>query len=248
MKIAFSSSLTKASLCAFAILAVSLAALAAEAPSAAAIQIEPSKTKVLLLPAIDEVSGTEGRSRLRTQIVRLRQQYQFLSRHFIVLSEVMAVKAAQRDPVLNIESSRERSAEVLDQLAARLGADWVVSLAMQEAGYVDDPAFDGTRFTAQATLKLQVRDAHRHLWLANRNHTTRAMGGGAPPEILLACTWTVADEALLTVLSPYPEVVPVSLDGAIVDYLKGQTEPVLGEPGKEFSGLTTVPTPPSRSP
>lgn len=229
----------------FASLAFSFPWLRADEPSCAPVQLEPSKTKVLLLPALDEVSGTEGRSRLRAQIVRLRQQYQFLSRHFVVLGEVISVKAAQRDPVLKIESSRERSAEVLDQLAARLGADWVVSLAMQEAGYVDDPAFDGTRFTAQTTLKLQVRDARRHLWLANRNHTSRATGGGAPPEILLACTWNVADEALLTVLSPYPQVVPVSLDGAIVDYLKGQTEPVLGEPGKEFSGLTATQPPPS---
>lgn len=226
------------SIVAFANLAVALTILPAEEPSAAVARIEPSQIKVLLLPAIDEPTGSEPRSRLREQIVRLRQQYQFISRQFIVLGEVMAVQASKQNPALKIDSSRDRSAEVLDELAARTGADWVVSLAMQEVGYDDDPAFDGTHFTARTTLKLQVRDARGHIWLANRNHTSRATAGGAPPEILLACTLNVADEALITVLAPYPEVVPVSLNGAIVDYLKGQTAPFVGERGKEFSGLT----------
>jgi len=237
MKVAFSFFLKKGAICALATFVLSWTPLAAKEPSPEAVQVEPSKIKVLLLPALDEASGAAGRSRLREQIIRLRQQYLFISRHFVVLGEEMAVQATGKKPILKIESSRERSAEVLDELAVRAGADWVVSLAMQTAGYDEDPAFDGTHFTARTTVKLQVRDARAHRWLANETHTRCTTSGGAPPEILLACTWNVVDEALSPLLSSYPEVVPVSLDGAIVDYLKGQTKPFVGEPGQEFRGL-----------
>jgi hypothetical protein len=232
----FNSFVGKCWICAIAIFAMAPSSLRAGDSSSGAVPIEPSRIKVLLLPALDE-SGRQ--SRLRVQIVRLRQQYQFINRHFVVLGEGMAVQAAQKDPVLKIDSSCDRSAEVLDELAARTGADWVVSLAVQKVDYEDDPLFDGTHFKGYTTLKLQVRDTRGRTWLANQDHTSRAIGGGAPPEILLISIWKAAEEALATVLSPYPEVVPVSQDGAIVDYLKGQTEPFIGEPGKPFSGLTS---------
>jgi hypothetical protein len=231
----FNSFVRNWSICAIAIFALAFSSLRAEDSSSGAVSIEPSKIKVLLLPALDE-SGR--RSPLYVQIVRLRQQYQFINRHFVVLGEGMAAQAAQKDPGLKIDSSSDRSAKALDELGARTGADWVVSLAVQKVDYEDDPFFDGTHFKGYTTLKLQVRDARRRTWLTNREHTSRATGGGAPPEILLISIWNAAEEALATVLSRYPEVVPVSQDGAIVDYLKGQTEPFIGEPGKSFSGLT----------
>jgi len=235
-----SSRILNRSICAIAIFAMALSSLRGGDASSSAPQIDPSRIKVLLLPALDEPAELGRRSRLHEQIVRLRQQYQFISRHFVVLGEDLAVQAAQKNPELKIEGSRDRAGEVLDELAARTGADWVVSLTVQKVYYENDPLFGGTRSIGCTTLKLEVRDARTGTWVANRIHTSHASSGGPPPEILLESVWNAADEALVTVLSPYPELVPVSQDGAIVDYLKGQTEPFIGVRDKIFFGLTPM--------
>jgi hypothetical protein len=46
-----------------------------------------------------------------------------------------------------------------------------------------------------------------------------------------------AEESVRSVIHDYPQIVPVSQDNSIVDYLADQTKPFVGDPKKTFTGL-----------
>ena len=204
--------------------------------SAEVTEVDPASTRVLLLAPIDATASSATAGPLHRQIMRIRQQREFISRHFAVLGEVAAAKACATQPVLKIESAGDRSAEVLDQLAARAGADWVVSIAVRDVAVDDLDPPDVSICFVHCTVTLQVRDARQRVWLANRSYTGRSFTCGSPPELRLDELDTTTGEALATVLWPFTVVVPVSRDGRIVDYLKDVAEPVIGHPGSIFSG------------
>lgn len=199
--------------------------------------IVPRKTKVLLLQPIDSTVDSVRLQPLRQQIIRLQQQYEFISRRFVVLGEKMAAEAAADIPTLNLKSKKGLSAEALDTLADRTGADWVVSLVVTEIAADESDSLHG----AHSTLEVRVRDARRHAWLADGTYIGRANGGGSPPELFIESLNVATGEALAPVLSAYPRAVPVSRDGSIVDYLAGQTAPFVGDPGATFVGLKVMP-------
>jgi hypothetical protein len=223
--------------CSIAILATAGSSLRAGGPSAGAELIVPQETKVLLLRPIDATVDSARLAPLRQQIVRLRQQYEFIGRQFVVLGEAMAAKAAAAEPDLHLESKEGRTAQALDKLAGRIGADWVVSFVVLEISADELDGMGG----AHSTLLVQIRDARRHAWLADRTLIGRFKGGGSPPEMFIASLDAATGEALTAVLSAYPQVVTVSRGGAIVDYLVGQTAPFVAEPGKTFLGLQAMP-------
>jgi hypothetical protein len=194
---------------------------------------DPAAIKVLLLAPVDAMDGA---ATLRRQTMRICQQRAFLSRHFTVLSEALAARAAKAPPALKIESIGDRTAEVLDELARRTGSDWVVSVGVRDVKVDDLDPPDVSTWFLHCSLSLQVRNARRHEWLANRDYTGRIFTAGPPPELLLDVVEVGTNEALASVLWPYPVVVPVSRDGRIVDYLKGASQPVLARPGRIFSG------------
>lgn len=215
-----------------AILSTALFSFGAD-DSRAECQSNPAKIKVLLLPTIDEPRG----SRIREQIVRLRQQYQFIARGFTLMGEEMARQAALKEPSIKLTIAAELSPEKMDEMASRTGADWVVSIIIKKVDFEDHITSNNGESQAFTTLQLRVRDERNHTWVADREYTARHKGSGPPPELLLISVWKAAQEALAETLVAYPEVVPVSVDGAIVDYLKNQTQPFAGEPGKLFTGL-----------
>lgn len=222
--------------CSIAVLAA-FSSLRAESSPSGAERVVPRETKVLLLPPLDATVDSARLAPLRQQIVRLRQQSEFISRQFVLLGEAMAARAALAEPRLNLEDKQGRSAEMLDDLGQRTGADWVVSLVVKEIASDDAPGADVAKVFVHSTLVIQIRDTHQRLWLENRTHVGRLSGGGSPPEMFIESLETATEEALAGLLAPYSKVVPISKDGAIVDYLADQTAPFVGVPGTLFRGL-----------
>jgi hypothetical protein len=225
------------SVCLIVVLATACSWLCAKVPSAGAELVVPRETKVVLLQPIDATVDSARLGPLRQQIVRLRQQYEFISRQFVVLGESMTAKVAAAGPNLDLESKQGRSANALDELAGRLGADWVVSIVVMEIAADESDSLSG----AHSTLLVRVRDARRHVWLTDRTHIGRSKGAGSPPELFLESLDTATEEALAPVLFACPQVVTVSRDGSIVDYLAGQAAPFVGDPGTTFFGLKARP-------
>lgn len=222
------------------VFAVALFLLLANESAASDERRVPSKTTVLLLRPIDATIDSARLAPLRQQIIRLRQQYEFICRHFAVLGEAAAENAAAVDTTLNLSSLNQRTAKSLDRLATQLGATWVVSLAVKEIASDPIESFDGSKNSVHCSLEVQIRDARDHRWLVNKTCIAHVTGGASPPELFIESLETVTREALETVLLPYPKTISVSRDGSIVDYLGAESAPVLGEPGKEFTGVSTV--------
>jgi hypothetical protein len=202
------------------------------------IPVIPRETKVVLLQPIDATvdSAVLGPARLR--IVRLRQQYEFISRQFVVLGEGMAAKAAATPPPLRLDGNGDgRSAVTLDQIAQRVGADWSVSIVVREIK--TDPS-DGSGFKVHSTLLVQIWNARTHAWLAQFPYVGHLAGGGSPGWLFIKSLEAATGEALTKMLAAYPPSVTVSRDGSIVDYLAGQKEPFVGDPATPFHGLNTV--------
>jgi len=201
-----------------------------------AANIKPELTKVLLLSPIDATEAAATAGPVRRQIMRIRQQREFISRHFTVLGEAAAAKACAMQPGVNVESLSDRTAEVLDKLATRVGADWIVSIAVRDIAVDDLDPPNVSIWFVRCTVRLQIRDARHREWLANRSYTGRIFAGGPPPELFLDALDTTTEQALASLLWPFTVIVPVSRDGRIVDYLNGAVEPVRARPGSIFSG------------
>jgi hypothetical protein len=215
---------------------VAAASLRAGSPSSGAGLIVPRETKVLLLQPIDGTADSATLAPLRQEFIRLRQQYEFISRGFTVLGEAMAAKAATAPPALDLQGDASgRPAGLLDELGRRADADWVVSIVVREIK--TDPS-GGTGFKVHSSLLIQIRDARRHAWLANGPYIGHLTGSGAPGRLFIASLRSATGEALAGILTAYPPVVPVARDGSIVDYLAGQSAPFVGDPGAPpFHGL-----------
>lgn len=195
--------------------------------AAEATDVGPISTTVLLLAPIDATSDAATRIEDRLRIARTTQQREFIARHFRVLGE------AAVSSVPKIQTAKNRSADVLDALAAKAGTDWVVSITLQDIGEDELNQPDEPHFV-HCTVMLQVRDTRRKVWLANRPYTGRLFFFGPLSDIFHELIGTTTEEALATVLWPYPVVVPVAKSDLITDYTRGATEPIVGHPGRIF--------------
>ncbi len=211
--------------------------LRAEGTTFGAIPVVPRETKVLLLQPIDGTVDAAVLHPARQRIIRLRQQYEFIGRQFVVLGEAMATKAAANQPPLSLDANGDgRTAEMLDQIARRVGVDWAVSIVVREIK--TDPS-DGNSFKVHSTLFVQIWDARRHAWLAKLPYVGHLAAGGSPGWLFIKSLDAATGEALAEILAQYPQKVIVSRDGSIVDYLAGQREPFVGDPSMPFGGLKT---------
>lgn len=224
------------SICSLGIL-VAFTSLRADTATSGAERVIPGQTNVLLLSPIDGTVDSSRLAPLRQQVVRLRQQYEFISRHFVVLGETMAAKAAASKPTLHLESEESRSFEALEELGKRAGADWVVSVVVKEIASDQSDSLDGAKVSVHSLLLVQIRDVRQHAWRVNHTYVGRLTGGGSPPEMFIESLDVATEEALAPVLAVYPQVVKVSQDGSIVDYLDDQTTPFVGDPEVPFLGL-----------
>jgi hypothetical protein len=209
--------------------------LRAEGPSFGANQVVAGQTKVLLLQPIDATVDSAVLHPARQRTIRLGQQYEFISRGFVVLGEGMAGKAASSQPPIDLEGNGDgRTAETLDKLARRAGADWAVSIVVREIK--TDPS-EGSDFKVHSTLFVQIWDAHRHAWLAQLPYVGHLAAGGSPGWLFIKSLDSATGEALTEMLAVYSPSVTVSRDGSIVDYLAGQSAPFVGDPASPFHGL-----------
>jgi hypothetical protein len=202
----------------------------------APIRVTPSETSVLLLPALDATKDSANMQAPRQLVVRHREQYEFITRHFKVLGDVMAAKAADAGQKIELGDSSGRTVENLEALAKRTGADWVVNIIVEEAK-LDSSA--GNEFTVHTSVLLQIWDARRHGWLADGSYTGQASDSGSPIFVFKKSLDDTTKNSLGNLLSVYPQVVLVSEENSLKDYLAGQTEPFTGDQKNSFSGLKT---------
>jgi hypothetical protein len=190
----------------------------------------PQETGVLLLPALDATRDAANMQAPRQLVIRHRQQAEFIARHFKMLGETLALKAAGVSPAVDLATLSARTAENLDLLGKRAGAEWVVHTVVEDAQADETSA----GFIAKTRLLLQVWDVRRHDWLVNDRYTGEATGSGAPPMIFLRSLDNATKGALASVLDAYPAVVTVEGEDSLADYLADQTAPVVGDPKKPF--------------
>jgi len=217
-----------------------LAALPVQADETllAPVRVKPGETGVLLLPALDATADSAHMLAPRQLVIRHREEYEFITRRFKMLGEGLAAKVAAAAPGIELGDLSARTARNLDVLAQRTGADWVVTLVVEEATL--DPAAGG-EFEVRTRVRLQIWDARRHGWLARTSYTAEATGGGSPVFVFKRSLDGAVKGSLRDFLLLYAPVVPVQREDSLTDYLAGQTGPFIGEPGKPFSGLETKP-------
>jgi hypothetical protein len=205
----------------------------------APVRVTPRDVSVLLLPALDATSDAKNMQEPRHVLIRHRVEYEFITRQFKMLGETMAAQAAgATTPKLNLGDLSARNATNLDSIAKQTGADWVVSLVVEEAKL---SASAGNEFQARTRVRLQVWDAQRHGWTANGDYIGQTSGGGSPIFVFKNSLDEAARGALGIVLTNYPQIISVSQEESLKDYLAGQTTPFVGDPGKSFSGLKVQP-------
>jgi hypothetical protein len=201
------------------------------------LPVAPPETAVLLLPALDATADSINMQQPRQVVIRHRVQAEFISRHFKMLGESLAMKAAVLSPGIDLALGSARTPGNLDELARRTGADWVVNLVVQE---VEGDIPEGGDFKARTRLLVQVWDARRHDWLVNESHAGLAAGQGSPVMVFMRSLDDATTASLAGLLEPYPKVVPIEREASLADYLAGQTQPVVGDPARSFSGLKSV--------
>jgi hypothetical protein len=149
------------------------------------------------------------------------------------LGETLAAKAADVAPGVDLARVSARTAGNLDLLAKRAGADWVVNVVVQAADANSD---ESGVFKIETRLLVQVWDARRHDWLINSSFTGQAGGHGSPVMMFMHSLDDATKVALQNLVGPYPPVVAVESENSLVDYLAGQTGPVVGDPKKTVTG------------
>ena len=204
----------------------------------APVQVVPRETSVLLLPALDATRDSKNMQAPRRLVVRHRVEYEFITRQFKMLGETMAGTAADAVPKIELGDLSERTDTNLDLIARRMGADWVVNVVVEDAKL---DASAGGEFNVRTRVRLQVWDARRRGWIVNGPYTGHASGGGSPVFVFKRSLDDAAKGSLGNLLGDYPQVVSVSQEGSLNDYLAGQTKPFVGDPRKSFSGLRAEP-------
>jgi hypothetical protein len=200
-------------------------------------QVSPREISVLLLPALDVSAESTNMLGPRRLVIRHREQYEFITRRFKMLGETMATRAADGMSKFDLNEVAARTPENLDALAKRAGADWVVSAVVENARLEFTAA---GQFRALSHVRLQVRDARGRDWLVDGTFSGLADGAGSPVFVFKNSLDDAIKKALGTLLDPYPKTVTVLQEGALNDYLAGQTEPFLGDPATPFAGLSVV--------
>jgi hypothetical protein len=209
----------------------------ADEPLLAPIKVTPKETGVLLLPPLDATPDSAHMLAPRHLVIRHREECEFITRQFKMLGEAMATNAAAASPGIDLTALSERTAGNLDLLAQRTGADWVVSIVVQEAKM--DSSEGG--FKIHTRVLLQVWDARRHGWLANSPYTSQVNEGGSPVFVFIDSLDDATKGSLAHLLSDYPPVVAVVSENTLTDYLAGQTKPFVGDPQTPTSGLPATP-------
>jgi hypothetical protein len=200
------------------------------------VGVVPSRTGVLLLPALDTEPWAASVLLQRQLVVRRRAEYEFIARQFNVSGETLAFLAAQRPPQIDLAAVSGRTSANLDALADRTGVNWVVSLTVQEVAG-DPHALDGN-FHCHCQVWLQVWDATRHGWLENGPFVGHDLGGKASPVWLFKESIDEATRVSLSrLIGPYAQVVKMAPVSSVGDYLRGQTEAFVGDPKVPFAGF-----------
>ena len=227
------------------ILAAGLAVLGLAAPVARAFAdddaIVPSKTTVMLLPVLDQTGGPTGGDRfagLHEAIANHRMEYEFISRQFNMIGPGMSTAAAQKAGI-NVTDPALRNSDTLKKIGATSGADWVVSVDVLE--YAHDSFQQGNR-TDHVKLHLLVVNAKDGSVLAdkdvlktkNSEHQNIGVLG-----LMIATLDYSTKEAFKNLLDDYPATVKVDNEMGTDDYLLGQTKPIMGDPKKTFTDLST---------
>ena len=184
---------------------------------------------VLFLPPLDATPEATNMRAPRQLVIRHRIQFELIARQFTVLGETLAAQAANAVPTVDLSSLSARTAENLDLLGERTGANWVVSLVVQHA---EANSNESGGFSVETRILVQVRDARRHLWLSDRTVVGKAEGAGSPVMVFMHSLDNATKRALADIVGEHPAVVPVEMEDSLADYLAGQTSPFVGEPNK----------------
>jgi hypothetical protein len=200
------------------------------------VQVTPRETRVLLLPPQDATPDAAHMLAMRGVVIRHREQYEFITRQFKMLGEAMAAKAANDAPQIKPIDLSARTAGILDLLAKRTGADWVVSVAVQEAK--GDSNAGRRVFTVRTRVLLKVWDARRHGWRANGLYNGEDHSGGSPIFTFKNSLDDAVKGSLGNILDAYAPVVSVIGERDLRNYLAGQKKPFVGDPKTPFSGLS----------
>ena len=206
--------------------------------SASPEKVIPQETGVLLLPALDATTDSAHMQAPRQAVIRHRVEYEFITRQFKMLGETMAAKAADNAPRIDLENLSTRTAENLDELARRAGADWVVNVVVENV-HLDST--NSGQFDVGTRIRLQIRDARRRDWLFNDSYSGHANGAGSPVFVFKDSIDNATKDSLRKALNAYPATVAVSQENSLTDYLAGQTEPFVGDPATPFSGVKVNP-------
>jgi hypothetical protein len=201
--------------------------------------VTPRQTGVLLLPPLDVTPDAAHMLAPRSVVIRHREEYEFITRQFKVLGEAIASTAADNGPRIELDDLSARTPRNLDLLAKRTGADWVVSVVVQDAK--GESSAGQHPFTAHTRVLLQVWDARHHGWLANGPYTGQDSGGGSPVFVFKYSLDEAVKESLANLLDAYAPVVSVDGERGTRDYLAGQQQPFVGDPKTPFSGLKAAP-------
>jgi len=199
----------------------------------------PRETSVLLLPPLDATPDAADMLAPRSSVIRHREEYEFITRQFKMLGEMMAAKAARDVPQIELVDISARTAANMDVLAKRTGANWVVSIIVQEIK--GDSSAGQSPFKVRSRVLLQVWDARRHGWLANNAYTGEDSGDGSPIYVFKNSLDEAVKGSLEDILDAYPPVVSVEGESSMKDYLAGQKEPFVGDAMTTFSGLNANP-------
>ena len=225
------------------LVAVALLAFAAgaETPSKPAAPSKPGDIGVLLLPATDTEPWAANVLLQRQDVVRRRLQHDFLARGFKLYGEALAQSTAATAPRVDLSNPAQRTAENLDELAKRTGANWIVSLDVQQVA--DDPAkTDEAHFHCFCRVQFKVWDAVQRKWRVDGTFTGHDRGDRQSPIWLFMEAIDEATRvALASVLDPYPVVVDMGDVGPVADYLAGQTGPFVPQPGRPLGGASVPP-------
>lgn len=197
-------------------------------------KVIPRETGVLLLPPLDATPDSAHMLAPRHLVIRHREEYEFITRQFKMLGEAMATNAAAASPGIDLATLSARTVQNLELLAKRTGADWVVSIVVQEARM---DSSEGGAFKIHTRVLLQVWDARRHGWLANSPYAGQASGGGSPVFLFKDSLDDATKGSLGNLLGVYPQVMALESEDSLGDYLAGQTKPFVGDPARPFSGL-----------
>ena len=229
------------------ILATGLAVLGLAAPAARVLAdddaVTPNKTTVMLLPALDQVGGEAGGNRfagLHEAIVTHRMEYEFIAREFKVIGPTMSGGIGAKAGV-NLADPALRTSDNLKKLATAAGADWVVSLDVLE--YAHDNYTKGNR-TDHVKLHMLVVNAKDGSVLADKDVLKTQNSAGINIGVLGLMIQTLdytTKESLANLLEPYSETVKVDNEMGTDDYLRGQKNPITGDPKKLFTALSAPP-------